>query len=56
MFSEFPRTFTLKKYKIFTTNLIYNKTTYVHLTILTKPKKIYTIPDGVDGDILQACM
>ena len=33
----------------------YNKTLYVQLQILSIPWKCYTIPDGVDGDILQVC-
>ena len=53
MYPKFPCTFTPNKCKTFTTNLIYNKTLYVHLTILPNPRKFYTIPDGVDGDILQ---
>ena len=48
-----PRSVTPKKYKIVTTNLIFDKTLYVQLQILPKPWQFYTIPDGVDGDILQ---
>ena len=37
------------------TNWIYDKTPYVRLQILPKPWKLYTIQDGVDGDIFQIC-
>ena len=54
MFPGFPHTFTPKKCKKIMKNLIYNKTPYVHLTILPNLKKKFTIPNGADGDILQA--
>ena len=38
------------------TNKIYNKTQYVQLQGSSKPRKFYTIHDGVDGDILQVWM
>ena len=55
MYPTIIRTFTSKKCKIVTTNWIYNKTPYVQLLILPKPWNFYTIPDGVDGDILPVC-
>ena len=30
-----------------------NETPYIQIQILPEPRKCYTIPDGVDGDILQ---
>ena len=48
--------FTPQKWKIVTTNWIYDKTPYVQLPILPKPWKLYTISDGVDGDIFQVCL
>ena len=53
MFQTIIRTFTPKKCQIMTTNWIFDKTPYVQLLILPKTLKIYTIPDGVDGDIFQ---
>ena len=50
MFLEFPRTFTPKECKKNTTNFIYKETQYVHLTILSKPKILHTIPDGVKSE------
>ena len=38
-----------------TTNWIYDKTLYVQYPILHELRKLYTIPDGVDGDSLQVC-
>ena len=35
-----------------TTKWIYEKTPYGQLQILPEPWKSYTIPNGVDGDIL----
>ena len=44
-----------QKWKIVTTNWIYDKTPYVQFPILPRPQKLYTIQDGVDGDILKVC-
>ena len=55
MFHTIIKIFTPKYCKIVTANWIYDKTPYVQLLILPTLWKFYTIPDGVDCDILQVC-
>ena len=55
MFPTIIRTFTPKKCQIVTTIEFTTKHSMFSYKFYPKPWKLYTIPNGVDGDIFQVC-